>query len=133
MEPTSAEIKEFQLEHSAMAVCKWAGFDQNGVSEYFDLLGFELSPTIKPRLLAMLSEEKHEKLMDKWKIGGEDAKPCIIMIATLVHKTARSVCGIKDEQPLALTGPPSMFTTKLAVLHLQPRWPPRQGRSKRLR
>jgi len=108
MEPTSAEIQSLGLELSVMAICNWAGFDQHGIEEYFDLLGFEMNPTIKPRLLAMFSKEKHEKFMDKWKINGEDAKPYVIMTATLVHKTARLLCGLKDEEPLV--GPPPTMT-----------------------
>jgi len=106
MEPTSAGIQSLGLELSVMAICNWAGFDQHGIEEYFDLFG--MNPTIKPRLLAMFSKEKHEKSMDKWKINGEEAKPYVIMTATLVHKTARLLCGLKDEE--ALVGPsPTMI------------------------
>jgi len=108
MEPTSAEILELNLEHSVTAICEWAGFDQLGIKEYFDMLDFELNASIKPRLLAMLSKEQRQKLMEKWTINGEDAKPAIVMTAMLAHKTARLLCGLKDEEPL--TGPPPTMT-----------------------
>ena len=84
MEPTSAEIQMLDLEHSVTAICSWAGFDQHGIAEYFDLLGFEMNPFIKPRLLAMLSKEQHQKLMEEWKVNGENAKPVVVMTAMLV-------------------------------------------------
>ena len=92
MEPTSAEILELNLEHSVMAIRDWAGFDQLGTKEYFNILDFELNGSIKPRLLAMLSKEQHQKLMEEWTINGENAKPAIVMTATLAHKTARLLC-----------------------------------------
>ena len=86
MEPTSAEILELNLSNSLTAICEWAGFDQLGIKEYFDMLDFELTASIKPRLLAMLSKEQHQKLMEKWTIKGDDAKPAIVMTAMLAHK-----------------------------------------------
>ena len=86
MEPTSAEILELNLEHSVTAICDWAGFDQLGTKEYFNMLDFELNASIKLWLLAMLSKEQHQKLMEKWTLNGEDAKPAIVMTAMLAHK-----------------------------------------------
>ena len=85
MEPTSTEIQTLGLDASVMAIAIWAGFDQAGVNMYFDLLGFEVDPTAHPRLLAILSKEQHQKLMEDWEINGENVKPVVIMTAMLVH------------------------------------------------
>ena len=69
---------------------------------------FEVNPSIKPRLLAMLSKEQHMKLMEEWMINDEKAKPAVVMTAMLAHKTARLVCGMKDEEPIP--GPPPTMT-----------------------
>jgi len=107
MEPTSAEIVEVMLDKSVTAICTWAGFDELGTKEYFDMLDFEVNPSTKPRLLAMLSKEQHQKLMEEWMINDKKAKPAVVMMATLVHKTARFVCGAKDAEPIPVP-PPTM-------------------------
>jgi len=106
MEPTSAEIVELKLDKSVTAICLWAGFDEPGTKEYFDMLDFEVNPSIKPRLLAMLSKEQH--MMEEWTINDKKAKPAVVMTAMLVHKTARLVCGMKDGEPIP--GPPPTMT-----------------------
>ena len=135
MEPTSTEIAELGLVNSLTAICEWAGFDELGVKEYFEMLDFGLTASIKPRLLAMLSKEQHQKLMEKWKIKGDDAKPAIVMTAMLVHKAARLVCGVKDEEPL--TGPPPTMTKdgwyQVGNPPSHALWPLRQGPSEHRR
>jgi len=97
MEPTAADILTHNLDKSVTEICIWVGLDNDAISTYLEMLGFDVSPPAPPQLLSMLSADMHQSILKDWKETG--AKPILIMKAAMVFKIACSVCGVKDGLP----------------------------------
>jgi len=97
MEPTAADILTHNLDKSVTEICIWVGLDNDAISMYLEMLGFEVSPPAPPQLLSMLSADMHQSILKDWKDAG--AKPVLLMKAAMIYKIACSVSGVKDGLP----------------------------------
>jgi len=97
MEPTAADILTHNLDKSVTEICIWVGLDNDAISMYLEMLGFEVSPPAPPQLLSMLSADMHQSILKDWKEAG--AKPVLLMKAAMIYKIACSVSGVKDGLP----------------------------------
>ena len=84
MEPTAAGILTHNLDKSVTEICIWVGLDNDAMSTYLEMLGFEVSPPAPPQLLSMLSADMHQSILKDWKETG--AKPILLMKAAMVFK-----------------------------------------------
>jgi len=97
MEPSAADILSHNLDKSVTEICIWVGLDDENISLYLEMLGFEVSPPAPPQLLSMLSADMHQSILKDWKDAG--AKPVLLMKAAMIYKIACSVSGVKDGLP----------------------------------